>query len=318
MDGGAGAGAGGDSSCSGDSGRSGGDGFSGGEGFGDVDAFRSGFVALVGRPNVGKSTLVNAILGEKVSITAPSPNTTRTRVHGVLERPGLQLVLVDTPGIHKPRSPLGRRLNEAAGGALEDVDVSVLVLDATAEIGTGDRFVADRLRGSSIVALNKIDRARPTRVLEQLAAADALGLEGAELFPVSARTGEGVEELVEEILGHLPEGPRYYPEGMVRDSDDAVFIAELVREQLLRVAREELPHSIACRVTDWDGPYIRCEILVERESQKAIVVGRGGSVLKAAGTAVRAELPPGSYLDLVVKVERNWQRRPDMIERLGY
>ncbi len=282
-------------------------------------ALRSGFVAILGRPNVGKSTLVNAMLGEKVSITAPSPNTTRTRVHGVLERPGVQAVLVDTPGIHKPRSALGVRLNAAAGGVIEDVDVAVLVVDATAPIGTGDRFVAARLPSTTVVAVNKIDRASPRAVLEQLAsAASSLELDGAEYFPVSARTGEGVEELTEHVLARLPEGPRYYPEGVVRDSPDAVFVAELVREQLLRVAREELPHSIACRVTEWDGPYVRCEILVERDSQKSIVVGRGGSVLKAVGTAVRAELPPGSYLDLVVKVERNWQRRPDVIERLGY
>jgi GTP-binding protein Era len=273
---------------------------------------------VLGRPNVGKSTLVNAILGEKVSITAPSPNTTRTRVHGVLERDGVQAVLVDTPGIHKPRTALGVRLNAAAGGAIEDVDVAILVLDATAPIGTGDRFVASRLGPGTVVAMNKIDRASPSAVLEQLAASATLGLEGTEYFPVSARTGDGVEELTAHVLARLPEGPRYYPEGVVRDASDAVFIAELVREQLLRVAREELPHSIACRVTEWDGPYVRCEILVERESQKSIVVGRGGNVLKAVGTAVRAELPPGSYLDLVVKVERNWQRRPEMIERLGY
>jgi GTP-binding protein Era len=286
---------------------------------GDGAAFRSGFVAILGRPNVGKSTLVNAMLGEKVSITAPSPNTTRTRVHGVLERPGVQAVLVDTPGIHKPRSVLGARLNEAAGSAIEDVDVAILVVDATATIGAGDRFVAARLGPGAVVAVNKIDRAAPRAVLDQLASAAAsLELENADYFPISARTGDGVGELTQHVLARLPEGPRYYPEGVVRDSPDAVFVAELVREQLLRVAREELPHSIACRVTEWDGPYIRCEILVERESQKAIVVGRGGALLKAAGTAVRAELPPGSYLDLIVKVERNWQRRPDMIERLGY
>ena len=282
-------------------------------------AFRSGFVAIVGRPNVGKSTLVNRMLGDKVSITSPSPNTTRTRVRGVLHRPDSQAVLVDTPGIHKPRSALGSRLNSAAADAIDEVDVTVLVIDATAEIGRGDRFVAGRLGGDTLVAVNKIDRADVGQVFGQLArAASELGLAEAQYFPVSARTGRGVVELVDEIVGRLPAGPRYYPEGTVRDVPDAVFIAELVREQLLRVAREELPHSIACRVTDWEWPYIRCEILVERESQKGIVVGKGGSVLKAAGTAVRATLPPGAYLDLVVKVERDWQRRPDMIERLGY
>lgn len=282
-------------------------------------AFRSGFVAIVGRPNVGKSTLLNQMLGDKVSITSPSPNTTRTRVRGVLHRPGAQAVLVDTPGIHKPRSALGSRLNSAATDALDEVDVTVLVVDASAEIGRGDQFVAGRLSSDTLVAVNKIDRTARSTVFAQLArAASDLGLEDAEYFPISARTGLGVSALVDELLARLPPGPRYYPEGTVRDAPDAFFVAELVREQLLRVAREELPHSIACRVTDWEWPYIRCEIFVERESQKGIVVGKGGSVLKAAGTAVRAALPPGAYLDLVVKVERDWQRRPDAIERFGY
>ncbi|HVC26361.1 MAG TPA: GTPase Era [Acidimicrobiales bacterium] len=281
--------------------------------------FRSGFVSLVGRPNVGKSTLVNAMLRTKVSITSPSPNTTRTRVRGILEGDGYQAVLVDTPGIHKPKSALGERLNETATSALDDVDVCVLVVDATAAIGPGDRFVAAQLPSRSVVVVNKLDRASASQLLAQLArAAELLGLAEAEYYPVSARTGEGVPELLSHIVGRLPAGPRYYPEGTVRDVPEAFFLGELVREQLLRVAREELPHSIACRVTEWELPYVRCEILVERESQKAIVVGRGGSVLKAVGIAARRALPPGSYLDLVVKVERDWQRRPDVIERLGY
>ncbi len=280
---------------------------------------RSGFVAIVGRPNVGKSTLLNRIVGQKVAITASVPHTTRTRLRGVLDRPDAQLVFVDTPGIHKPKTALGQRLNETAAESFADVDVCVLVVEANAAIGRGDRFVADRLPTGSVVAVNKIDRASRSAVLEHLtAAASGLGLEDAEYFPVSARTGDGVDALVEYLVTRMPLGPRYFPPGMVTDVPEAFFVAELVREQLIRFAEEELPHSIACRVTEWEWPRIRCEILVERESQKGIVIGRGGSVLKAVGTAVREQLPPGAYLELFVKVEKGWQRHPELIERLGY
>jgi GTPase len=277
---------------------------------------RSGFVTLVGRPNVGKSTLLNAILGTKVTIVSDKPQTTRTQVRGVLDRPDAQVVFVDTPGIHKPRTALGERLNATAGDALGGVDVACLVLDATAPLGPGDRFVAGRVPRDAVVVVNKVDVARPAEVLRQLERAAELDL--SEYFPVSARTGAGVPELVEHVVGRLPEGPRYYPEGTVTDVADAFWVAELVREQLLAVAREELPHSIATRVTEWEWPRIRVEIVVERESQKGIVIGRGGSVLKAVGTAVREQLPPGAYLDLFVKVDKDWQRRPDALQRLGY
>jgi GTP-binding protein Era len=276
-------------------------------------------VTIVGRPNVGKSTLVNRILGTKVSIVSASPNTTRTRVRGVLDLPRVQAVFVDTPGIHKPRTPLGERLNDNAEAALDDIDVCVLVVEATGDIGAGDRFIAARTPAGTVVAVNKIDRASPAQVLEHLqAAAERLELEDAEYFPISAHTGLGVAELVEHVLARLPPGPRYYPPGMVHDVPEAFFVSELVREQLLRTAREELPHSIACRVTEWEWPLIRCEILVERDSQKGIVIGRNGATLKAVGIAVREQLPPGAYLELFVKVERDWQRRTDVIARLGY
>lgn len=282
---------------------------------------RAGFVAVVGRPNVGKSTLVNRMVGTKVSITSPRPNTTRHGVRGILHRPGVQAVFVDTPGLHRPRTALGERLNETASASLEDVDVVVAVVDATAPIGPGDRMVLDRALAAveqPLVAVNKVDRAKPEQVLERLAgAADACGERG-ELFPVSARTGDGVDALVEAVLGGLPEGPAYYPADMVTDTPEVRRVAELVREQLLRRAREELPHAIACRVTEWEWPRIRCEIVVERDSQKAIVIGRGGEVLKAVGTAVRRELPPGAYLELFVRVEKHWQQRQDLLDRLGY
>jgi GTP-binding protein Era len=277
---------------------------------------RTGFAGLVGRPNVGKSTLVNRILGTKVSITSDKPQTTRLRIRGVLNEPGAQVVLVDTPGIHKPRTALGERLNDLAAESIGDVDVVVLVLDATAPLGRGDRFVAAEVPSDSIVVVNKIDVASPAQVLAQLQA--AAGLELAEYFPVSAMTGEGVAPLVSTLVARMPEGPAYYPPDVAADLPEAVWVAELVREQLLVHAREELPHSIACRVTEWEWPRIRCEILVERESQKGIVIGRGGAVLKAAGEAVRAQLEPGAYLELFVKVDKDWQRRPHALERLGY
>lgn len=300
---------------------------------------RSGFVTLVGRPNVGKSTLLNRILGEKVTIVSDKPQTTRTEVRGVLNRPGVQAVFVDTPGIHKPRTPLGGRLNETATAALGGVDVVCLVVDAAGGLGRGDRFVAERVPRDAVVVVNKIDQASPERVLEQLVTATQLGVtpgvgpdgsappaDGApgepadahEYFPISAATGEGVDALVEHILGRLPEGPLYYPDDVVTDVPEAFWVAELVREQLLAVTREELPHSIATQVTEWEWPYIRCEILVERKSQKGMVIGKAGSVLRAVGIAVREQLPEGAYLDLHVRVDKDWQRRPSVFDRLGY
>jgi GTPase len=280
------------------------------------DEIRSGFATLIGRPNVGKSTLLNAIIGMKVSITSPVVQTTRTQVRGVLDRPDAQVVFVDTPGIHKPRTLLGERLNDTAGDALHSVDVTVFVVDATMPVGKGDRFVAGMVPASSICVVNKIDAASREQVLKQLQAAAALGLD--EYFPVSAKTGDGIQPLVDAIVSRLPLGPRLYPEGMVTDVPEAIWVAELVREQLLAVAREEVPHSIACRVTEWEWPLIRCEILVERDSQKGIVIGKGGGVLKEVGTRVRAQLPEGAYLELFVKVEPGWQGKPHALERLGY
>ena len=278
---------------------------------------RSGFATLVGRPNVGKSTLLNSILGQKVSITSPVAQTTRNQVRGVLTRPDAQVVFVDTPGIHKPRTLLGARLNDSATEALGGVDVTVLLVDATAPVGKGDRFVANLLPGGSICVVNKVDAAPRRKVLQQLeAAAAALGCD--EFFPLSARTGEGVDALVEAIVGRLPEGPLLYPADMVTDVPEAFWVAELVREQLLAVTHDEVPHSIACRVTEWEWPRIRCEILVERDSQKGIVIGRGGAVLREVGTRARAQLPAGTFLELFVKVDHNWQSRSQALERLGY
>jgi GTPase len=278
--------------------------------------FRSGFVSLVGRPNVGKSTLLNRILGQKVAIVSDKPQTTRHRIQGVLTRPDAQVVFVDTPGIHKPRTALGERLNATAESTIADVDVVVFVIDATQPLGRGDRWVAERVPGDAVVVVTKIDAARPEQVLGQLAAAAELDL--SEYFPVSGRTGEGVDGLVEHLVGRLPPGPRYYPEGMVTDVPDPVWVAELVRERLLAVTRDELPHSITTRVTEWEWPVIRCEILVERESQKGIVIGHRGAVLKEVGSTVRKELPEGAFLELHVRVDKDWQRRPGSLDRLGF
>jgi len=291
---------------------------------------RSGFVTVVGRPNVGKSTLVNRMVGSKVSIVSPRPNTTRHGVRGVLHRPDAQVVFVDTPGLHRPRTALGGRLNDTVGTSLSDVDVVVAVVDATAAVGPGDRMVLARALGAGapgiLVVVNKMDAARPEEMLVRLATvADAVeslapapSAPQAEFFPVSATTGQGVDALIEAVVSLLPEGPAYYPADMVTDTPEALRVAELVREQLLLRVRDELPHSIACRVTEWEWPRIRCEILVERDSQKAIVIGRGGEVLKAVGTTVRQELPAGAYFELFVRVEKHWQQRDDTLDQLGY
>jgi GTP-binding protein Era len=279
---------------------------------------RSGFATLVGRPNVGKSTLLNRILGTKVAITSDKPQTTRTRIMGALTRPqdGTQVVFVDTPGIHKPRTALGTRLNATAQGTIDDVDVVCFVIDASQPFGRGDEWVASLVPKSGICIVNKTDRASQDVVLAQLRAASELGLSA--YFPVSARTGDGVDALIAHLVERMPEGPQYFPDDMVSDVPEAFWVAELVREQLLRRTRDEVPHSIAARVTEWDWPYIRCEVLVERESQKAIVIGKKGSVLKEVGIAVREQLPEGTYLELLVKVDKDWQSRPAAMERFGY
>ncbi len=278
---------------------------------------KSGFVSIVGRPNVGKSTLLNAILGQKVAITSDKPQTTRTQIRGVLNRPDTQIVFVDTPGIHRPRTLLGERLNKSASEMTSGVDVVCLVVDATAPIGPGDRFVAEKVPSNAIVVVNKTDLASPDDVLAQLARA-AEQIDVSAYFPVSAVTGKGVDKLVAEIVSRLPEGPLWYPDDMVTDVPEAFWVAELVREQLLAVTNDELPHSIATRVVEWEWPRIRCEILVERESQKGIVIGHKGSVLKKVGIAVREQLPEGAYLELFVKVDKDWQRKAGALDRLGF
>ncbi len=279
-------------------------------------SYRSGFVSIVGRPNVGKSSLVNKICGEKIAITSNKPQTTRHQIRGVLHGSNSQIIFVDTPGIHRPQTSLGEKLNTKAVSALNDIDLMCLVLDATAPIGPGDRYIAEKLPSQAIVLVNKCDKAKKSQIAERLIEASEFDFE--EYFPVSARTGEGLDVLLRYLKEKIPEGPMFYPDGQTTDMSDRDYVAELVREQLLRIMKEELPHSIATRVTEWEWPRIRIEILVERESQKGIVIGHKGDNLKKVGTEVRKQLAEGAFVELQVNVDKNWQKRPDQIERLGY
>lgn len=281
-----------------------------------MSLYKSGFVSIVGRPNVGKSTLMNSIIGEKVTIVSDKPNTTRHQIRGIMTTSRGQVVFVDTPGMHKPKSLLGQRLNDAAVQSIGEVDLVIVVIDATAKVGRGDDFVLAKAPKDALVIVNKIDLASPQTVLSQLELLSKY--DKSSYFPISAKSGDGIKELLGEIFNRLPDGPMLYPPQTLSDISDAEWVAELVREQLLALTREELPHSIACLVTEWEWPRIRCEIHVERSSQKAIVIGKGGSVLKQVGSEVRKQLPPGAYLELFVKVTPNWQSRPQSLQRLGY
>ena len=278
---------------------------------------RSGFVSLVGRPNVGKSTLLNALVGRKVSIVSNKPQTTRVAVRGVLTRGDSQAIFVDTPGLHKAVSALGEKINATALGSTKDVDVTCLVIDATQPIGSGDEWVASHIdMARCVVVLNKADRASREQMLAQLSRAAKFGAES--YFPISAQTGEGVDALVAHLLELMPEGELLYPPEIVSETDDVTWVAELVREVLLDRTSEELPYSIATRASRTDDGVILCEIVVERDSQKGMVIGKGGSMLKAIRQAVKPQLPKGTKLELNVVVDRNWQQRADRVERLGY
>ncbi len=298
---------------------------------------KSGLATILGRPNVGKSTLVNELVGVKVTITAASPNTTRRAVRGVITEGDVQVVVVDTPGLHRPRTSLGGRRNNAARQAADDVDVILAVIEAGGAIGPGDRAVlttmldvARRNGPVPIVVVNKVDRTSREAVAAQLLAAtravEEIAAEGGreaaaarvEYFAVSAKTGAGVDQLRDFVTSLMPESPFLFPPEEVSDVPEREWVAELVREQLVRKTREELPHSIHCRVTEFEWPHITVEILVERESQKGMVIGRGGQLLKDVGIAARRQLPEGTFLELRVSVEPGWQRRDDALDRFGY
>ena len=292
-------------------------------------AFRSGFVALVGRPNVGKSTLLNACMGERIAITSPVAQTTRRRMRAVVNRPGCQLVIVDTPGLHKPKDALGKELNRSALGELADVDVVAFLVDATKPVGRGDEWVAthvDAARATRLLVVTKADLATPEQVKEQLDAARKLARFSDELA-VSARTGFNVDSFVSLVASKLPEGPQWFPEDMDTDASDEELVAEFVREKVLYNARDEVPHSVGvlCDDIQWkkDGhASVTATIYVEREGQKGILIGKGGSMIKRIGVAARKDLERlfgcKVFLELKVQVRPDWRRDANVIRRLGY
>jgi len=291
--------------------------------------FHSGFVAVVGRPNTGKSTLVNGLVGQKVAIVSDKPQTTRRDIRGILTTDAFQVVFTDTPGFHKPKTLLGSRLNEMVGEATAGVDAIVQVVDAKAGVGRGDAYVFKHQVApagcAKLCAVNKFDLLRGPGEVQQLQAAADLGAFD-EIVPVSAKTGRGTDVLLDLLVRRLPEGPLYYPADEATDQPLDVRLAELVREKALVLTREEVPHSVAVVVDEMEEEHgltrIRATIVVERDSQKGIVIGKGGEVLKTIGTRARAEMEPllGTrvFLDLHVKVLKEWQRDPKALRRLGF
>jgi GTPase len=288
----------------------------------DETPVRSGFVAVAGRPNVGKSTLVNALCGGKVAIVSDKPQTTRRRIFGIANGNDYQLVLADLPGFQRPRDALTEHMQRTVDASFDDVDAVVLVLSARERIGAGDRFIASRVFSLGVpvvIALNKVDRLKPGHIATQMKTAAQLG-DFHALHPVSAKTGDGVPDLRDELVALLPEGPRYFPPEQRSDLPLEAQIAELIREQALRLTRDEVPHAITVEVDEIAEKVVRAEILVETESQKQIVVGRGGTMIKEIGTRARPELEHllerRVFLELHVKVKR-WRRDESLLERLG-
>jgi GTP-binding protein Era len=284
---------------------------------------RSGFVAVAGRPNVGKSTLVNALAGGKVAIVSDKPQTTRRRIAAVVNGEGYQLVLVDLPGFQRPRDPLTERMQKTVDESLADVDAFLFVLPADERIGPGDRFVAERIFSTGVpvvIVLNKVDRVDPARIAQQIEAAAALGNFHA-LHPVSALRGEGLGPLLGDLVGLLPEGPRYFGEGEDTDLPLEARLAEIIREQALALTRDEVPHAIEVEIEEIEEGRVRARLFVETESQKGILVGKGGSKVKAIGSRARPELERllgrKIFLELVVKVRPHWRRDENVLQQLG-
>jgi GTP-binding protein Era len=284
---------------------------------------KSGFVAVAGRPNVGKSTLVNALCGGKVAIVSDKPQTTRRRIFGIANGEDHQLVLADLPGFQRPRDALTERMQRTVDSSFEDVDAVLLVLDARERIGAGDRFIASRVFGLGVpvvIAVNKVDRLKPGHIASQMETAARLG-DFHALHPVSAKTGDGIAELRTELVDLLPEGPLYFPREQRTDLSVDVQVAELIREKALQLTREEIPHAISVEVEEIEDKVVRAILVVETESQKQILVGRGGQMVKEIGTRARPEvealLGKRVFLELVVRVRPRWRRDERQLERLG-
>ncbi|MDX2358592.1 GTPase Era [Dietzia sp. PP-33] len=298
------------------------------------EGFRSGFVSFVGRPNTGKSTLTNALVGEKIAITSSRPQTTRHAIRGLVHRPDAQIILVDTPGLHRPRTLLGERLNALVEDTYSDVDLIGLCIPVGERIGPGDRWILEQVRTlcptTPILGLvTKIDTVSKQKVMEQLVAVSKLLGPDSEVVPVSATSGEQVEVVADVIASLLPEGPRFYPDDVITEESDESRMSELIREAALEGVRDELPHSIAVSIEEVlphegrdDMVDVHATVYVERQSQKAIVLGKGGSRMRDVGTQARAGieqlLGTKVYLDLHVKVLKEWQRDPKMLGRLGF
>ena len=295
-----------------------------------MSEFRAGFVAIVGRPNVGKSTLTNALVGHKVAITSMRPETTRHNIRGIVQAPHGQLVVVDTPGFHRPRTLLGRRLNEMVQEALIDVDAVVVCFPADQKVGPGDRFItseATRGGATKIAVVTKIDQVSKDRLAEHLLAVSELDSWSA-IVPVSAETGENMERLTEVLVSEMPVSPPLYPEDEITEETEETLISEFVREAALEGVRHELPHSVAVQVTEMIERKkagvldVHVTIYVERDSQKAIIIGKGGSRLKQIGTTARKEIEAllgrRIYLHIHVTVAKNWQTDPKILQRFGF
>ncbi|KGI68910.1 GTPase Era [Mycolicibacterium rufum] len=298
------------------------------------DEFRSGFVCFVGRPNTGKSTLTNALVGAKVAITSNRPQTTRHTIRGIVHSDTFQIVLVDTPGLHRPRTLLGQRLNELVKDTYSEVDVIGLCIPADEKIGPGDRWIYEQIRAvaprTTLVAIvTKIDKVSKDAVAQQLMAVSELVGPDREIVPVSATSGAQLDVLTDVIVAQLPPGPAFYPDGELTDEPEEVLMAELIREAALEGVRDELPHSLAVVIDEVEPREGRDDLIdvhailyVERDSQKGIVIGKGGARLREVGTAARTQieklLGTKVYLDLRVKIAKNWQRDPKQLGRLGF
>jgi GTPase len=299
-----------------------------------VDEFRSGFVCFVGRPNTGKSTLTNALVGAKVAITSNRPQTTRHTIRGIVHREDFQIILVDTPGLHRPRTLLGQRLNDLVKDTYSEVDVIGWCIPADEKIGPGDRWISDQIKAvapktTMVAVVTKTDKVARDRVAAQLVAVSELVGPDAEIVPVSATTGENLDVLTSVLASRLPPGPAFYPDGELTDEPEEVLMAELIREAALEGVRDELPHSLAVVIEEVapregrdDLIDVHAILFVERDSQKGIVIGKGGARLRDVGTAARTQieklLGTKVYLDLRVKIAKNWQRDPKQLGRLGF